>query len=89
MSRLRSRTLPPLSRRRVLMAAATVGVGAAAAGVAGISSAQQTGTARSGPLVLFLRDAASGTFDLFAGSSRYEIKDKNLAAKLVATATKR
>ncbi len=89
MSRFRSRTLPRLTRRRVLMAAATVGVGAAAASVAGISSAQQTGAARVGPLVLSLRDAASGTFDLFAGSSRYEIKDADLAAKLVATVTKR
>ena len=34
------------------------------------------------PLVVYLRDAASGAFDVFAGTSRTSIVDPDLAARL-------
>ena len=34
------------------------------------------------PLVVYLRDAASGEFDVFAGTSRATIVDRDLAARL-------
>jgi hypothetical protein len=80
-----SRAVSRLSRRRVLTIAATVGVGAAAAGVAGLSLAGEpagTGAAEGAPLVLSLRDATKGTFDVFSGGSRIELVDKDLAERL-------
>jgi hypothetical protein len=89
MSRARygSRAVNRLSRRRVLAIAATAGVGASVAGVAGLSLAGESGTpGGNGPLVLSLRDAAKGTFDVFAGGSRSTLTDKKLAARLLRTA---
>jgi hypothetical protein len=91
MSRVRygSRAVNRLSRRRVLAIAATAGVGASVAGVAGLSLAgENTEAAASdgGPLVLSLRDAAKGTFDVFVGGSKSTLTDKKLAAKLLKTA---
>jgi hypothetical protein len=80
-----SRAVTRLSRRRVLTIAATVGVGAAAAGVAGLSLAGESGSkgAEGGaPLVLSLRDATKGSFDVFSGGSRIELIDKDLAERL-------
>ncbi len=86
MTRSRMISLPRLTRRRVLAVAATVGAGAATASVAGLSNARENGAADgSGPLVISLRDAESGTFDLFAGESRLVIKDPELAARLIET----
>ncbi len=75
--------------------AAAVGVGAAsgvaaaatrpAAGSranAGSASAEHSADAAGGPLVVYLRDAASGEFDVFAGTSRATIVDPDLAARL-------
>ena len=84
-------SIPHVSRRRVLTIAA-VGVGTSAAGVAGLSFARekrgQSG-ADGAPLVLSLRDAKSGTFDLFAGASRIQVKDPELAEQLLKLARKR
>lgn len=86
MTRIRTRSLPRLTRRRVLAVAATVGAGAAAASVAGLSSAKENGSGSgSSALVVSLRDARSGTFDLFVGDSRMVFKDKDLANRLVET----
>ncbi|GGK91330.1 hypothetical protein [Mangrovihabitans endophyticus] len=82
----RRRTGGRLSRRRVLAVAATVGVGAATAGVAGLSLAGENGSADAEPLVLSLRDAGKGTFDLFSGGSKVTITDKDLAARLLEAA---
>ena len=71
-----------VSRRRVLAIAATVGVGASAAGVAGLSLAGEKESENDEPLVISLRDAKKGTFDVFSGGSRYELTDPDLAAKL-------
>jgi hypothetical protein len=86
MTRFPSRSLPRLTRRRVLAVTATVGVGAATAGVAGIGFARESKKNDGvGALVISLRDAESGTFDLFAGASRLQFEDKDLAAKLIET----
>ncbi|WP_250004254.1 hypothetical protein [Actinoplanes sp. M2I2] len=76
-----------MNRRRVLAIAATAGVGVSVAGVAGLSLAGESGeTSGAGPLVLSLRDAEKGTFDVFAGGSRTTLTDKKLAAKLLKSA---
>jgi hypothetical protein len=73
--------------------AAAVGVGAAG-GVAAAATrpaadnrAAAAGAAHSAgapdaPVVVYLRDAASGQFDVFAGTSRTSIVDPDLAARL-------
>jgi hypothetical protein len=72
--------------------AAAVGVGAAS-GVAAAAtrpaadnraaaSAEHSVGAAGAPLVVYLRDAASGEFDVFAGTSRATIVDRDLAARL-------
>jgi hypothetical protein len=89
MSRVRygSRTGNRLSRRRVLAIAATAGVGASVAGVAGLSLAgESSSSSDGGPLVLSLRDAAKGTFDVFSGGSRKTLTDKKLAERLLKAA---
>src|SRR3954469_1239050 len=82
MSRVRygSRTVNRLSRRRVLAIAATVGVGASVAGVAGLSLAgEKAGSDDTEPLVISLRDAKKGTFDVFSGDSKVTLTDPDLA----------
>lgn len=77
------RAVSRVSRRRVLAIAATVGVGVSAASVAGLSLAGETKSSTdSEPLVLSLRDAKKGTFDVFSGGSRYELTDRDLADTL-------
>jgi hypothetical protein len=73
-----------LSRRRVLTVAATVGVGASVAGVAGLSLAGETEAKDDGQaLVISLRDAKKGTFDIFSGEEKVTFHDKKLAAHLL------
>jgi hypothetical protein len=86
MSRVRygSRAANRLSRRRVLAIAATAGVGVSVAGVAGLSLAGETPGSDDGqPLVISLRDAKEGKFDVFSGGSKATITDKKLAARLL------
>jgi hypothetical protein len=79
-----TRAVPRLSRRRVITIAATVGVGVSAASVAGLSLAGETPAADdSAPLVISLRDAKKGTFDVFSGGSRVTLTDAKLAAHLL------
>jgi hypothetical protein len=77
-----------LSRRKVLTIAASAGVGVSVAGVAGLSLAGETNSteaaaATTAPLVISLRDAKKGTFDVFSGASRTTLTDKKLAAQLL------
>jgi hypothetical protein len=87
MSRVRygNRAGSRLSRRRVLAIAATVGVGASAAGWAGLSLAgeKSSGGSGDGQLVLSLKDAEKGTFIAFSGESKVEITDKDLMNKVL------
>jgi hypothetical protein len=77
-----------LSRRKVLTIAASAGVGVSVVGVAGLSLAGETKTtaaaaAETAPLVISLRDAKKGTFDVFSGASKTTLTDKKLAAQLL------
>jgi hypothetical protein len=79
-----SRTGSRMSRRRVITVAATVGVGLSAAGVAGLSLAgEEPGTDDGQPLVISLRDAKKGTFDVFSGDAKVTLTDRKLAAHLL------
>lgn len=82
----RNRPKFKISRRQVLTVAASAGVGAAAVSVTGLSSAVDSRLAGSSSddqaIVVHLRDPASGTLDVFVGSSRFEVRDKGLAARL-------
>jgi len=78
-----TRAVSRLSRRRVLAIAATVGVGVSAAGVAGLSLAGEKDSDDTEPLVISLRDAKKGTFDVFSGGSKVTLTDKDLAKKLL------
>jgi hypothetical protein len=65
----------------------TVGGGAAAAtrpaaDNRAAAGAEHSAGAAGAPLVVYLRDAASGEFDVFAGTSRTSIVDPDLAARL-------
>jgi len=76
--------------------AAAVGVGAASGGAAAATrpaagnrataanraSAGHSAGVAGVPVVVYLRDAASGEFDVFAGTSRAIIVDPDLAARL-------
>jgi len=85
-----TRAVNRLSRRRVLAIAATVGVGASAAGVAGLSLAGEKAGAGDGePLVISLRDAKKGTFDVFSGGSKVTLTDPDLAKKLLKAIKRR
>jgi len=75
-----------VSRRTALTAA---GVGATVA-LSGVSYVALAKTPKSGPivgpLVIRVRDLASGQLEVFTGTSRIEIRDKDLAARLVRAA---
>jgi hypothetical protein len=86
--RYRSQNRPLLSRRTVIAVAAT-GVGVSAVSVAGLSLAGENGSEdkeKGKPLVISLRDANKGTFDVFSGEKRITITDKKLAAQLLKAA---
>jgi hypothetical protein len=77
-----------MSRRRALTLAGAGVVGVSVAGVAGLSLAGETpqteaAAASGAPLVISLRDAKKGTFDVFSGSSKKTVTDKKLAAQLL------
>jgi hypothetical protein len=91
MSRVRygSRAVNRLSRRKVLAIAATAGVGVAGVSVAGLSLAGETPGSDDGqPLVISLRDASKGTFDIFSGGSKTTLTDKKLAERLLKAANR-
>ena len=76
-----------MSRRTALTAA---GVGATVA-LSSVSYVALAKTPKSGPvegpLVVRVRDLASGQLEVFTGSTRIEIRDKDLAARLLRAAT--
>ncbi|MDT5029983.1 MAG: hypothetical protein QOC94_154 [Actinoplanes sp.] len=76
-----------LSRRRLLAIAGAGAVGATTAGVAGLSLAGETLSSKdAAPLVISLRDASKGTFDVFSGRSKVTLTDRKLALKLLKVA---
>lgn len=76
-----------MSRRRALALGGAGVVGISVAGVAGLSLAGETpqteSAAAGAPLVISLRDAKKGTFDVFSGESKKTVTDKKLAAQLL------
>jgi len=72
-----------MSRRSVLRGAA-VGAGAVGlATVAGITPALAAASAASAdPIVVYLRDAASGELEVFAGNTQVRLHDPAMAARL-------
>jgi hypothetical protein len=91
----------PPSRRSVLRGAAGVGavglaaaVGVGAAAGPALAAGHRPAPARpdtappaaAGPLVVYLRDAASGELDVFAGTSHAVIRDPALVARLTSAA---
>ena len=77
-----------MSRRRAIALGGAGVVGISVAGVAGLSLAGETpktesAAASSAPLVISLRDAKKGTFDVFTGASKKTVTDKKLAAQLL------
>jgi hypothetical protein len=78
-----------MSRRRVLAIAGAVGVGATTAGVAGLSLAGEAPESKkddAAPLVVSLRDAKKGTFDIFSGEQKFVLTDKKLAQRFLKAA---
>ncbi|SCG66867.1 hypothetical protein [Micromonospora coxensis] len=91
-SEVRKRSWPRLTRRQTLTAAASATLGAAALTVTGVSAAQNAPSAagsKDDPIVVHLRDAASGTMDIFVGTSRIEVRDRGLADRLRTAARRR
>jgi hypothetical protein len=87
----RSRTRSRVSRRQVLTVVASAGVGAAAVSVSRLSAATDRLTGADPgdePIVVHLRDAASGTLDVFVGESLVQVKDRDLARRLRAVAAR-
>jgi hypothetical protein len=70
--------------------AAAVGVGAASGAVAAATRPAADNRAAGAehsagaPLVVYLRDAASGELDIFSGTSHTVIRDQALAARLTS-----
>ncbi|MFV2107055.1 hypothetical protein [Micromonospora sp. LOL_015] len=90
-TRQRNRPKFKISRRQVLTVAASAGVGAAAVSVSGLSSAVDSRLAGAASedeaIVVHLRDPSNGTLDVFVGTSRIEVRDKGLAARLQRAAS--
>jgi len=66
-----------------LVAAAGVGTVAASASAATATPEQEHApVAADAPVVVYLRDASSGELEIFAGTSRTQVHDPALAARL-------
>jgi hypothetical protein len=78
-----------LVSRRAALAAAGIGATAVFSSVSYVALAKTPGAGTvEGPLVVRVRDLASGRLEIFTGSSLIEIRDKDLAERLVRAAAK-
>lgn len=92
----------PASRRRLLVTAGGLGLAAATGGVVAAVAARSGGDADAtnratadssavrqldGPVVVHLADLATGTMDVFAGTTHIQVRDPELAARLARAAT--
>jgi predicted nicotinamide N-methyase len=57
---------------------------AEAAAATAATTPTATGVANAGPLVVYLRDAATGEMEVFAGASQARFRDPALAARLLS-----
>lgn len=79
-----------VTRRNVLLGAATVGVGGAVVSVASLSEAFDTASAEAGEaIVVHVKDVKAGRLAVFAGERLIEVHDKDLAARLAKAARKK
>jgi hypothetical protein len=86
-----------ISRRHLLTAAAGAGATVAVVGVAGgapvgtvatpPASAGRAAVESADPVVVHLRDLASGALDVFSGTERIQIHDRALADRIAQAAT--
>jgi hypothetical protein len=95
MSRFRhGRSGIQLSRRQAITAA-TIGVGLTAGTAVGVASAFDTPLRNPGAgddaeqVVVRVRNAAAGEIEIFAGTERIPVRDKDLANRLLKAARKR
>ncbi|MFI5915053.1 hypothetical protein [Dactylosporangium sp. NPDC051541] len=78
-----------MSRRTALTAAAGIGATVAFSSVTYIASAKEPkANAVQGPVVVRVRDVGSGMLEIFTGTTRIEVHDKDLAARLMRAAAK-
>lgn len=85
-----------VSRRHLLTAAAGAGATVAAVYVAGTTtgalattsapSASDAAADAGGSVVVHLRDVAGGVMDVFSGTERVQIRDRDLAARIARVA---
>ena len=79
-----------LSRRNVLLGAATVGVGGAVVSVASLSEAfEEAGAATGDAIVVQVIDLKSGRLNVFAGERRIEVHDRDLASRMAKAARRK
>jgi hypothetical protein len=80
-----------LSRRQALTVT-TIGVGLTAGTAVGVASAFDRPYRRPGDddtLVVHVRDLAAGTLDVFTGTDRFQVHDRDLATRLAKAARRR
>jgi nitrous oxide reductase len=85
-----------VSRRKALLTGAGLVAAGAVAGAAGgvVTTKAAEGTLSAAkenpkvPMMVHLRDAPTGKFDIFFGEVKVEVTDTNFAAKLVDAAAK-
>jgi hypothetical protein len=79
-----------LSRRNVLLGAATVGVGGAVVSVASLSEAfEEAGAATGDAIVVQVVDLKTGRLNVFAGERRIEVRDRDLASRMAKAARRK
>jgi hypothetical protein len=79
-----------VSRRTVLLGAATVGVGGAVVSVSTLSEAfDNPQNSADDAIVVHVRDLKNGRLDVFAGDRLIEVRDKDLANRLAKAAKKK
>ena len=81
---------PLVSRRTALTAVVGVGATVAITSVSYVSSAKEgnKNATVQGPVVVHIRDLKSGRLEIFTAGERIEVKDKDLAAKLLRAASR-
>jgi hypothetical protein len=80
---------PLVSRRVALTAAVGVTATVAVTGVSYVASAKERKSEPvHGPLVVHVKDLPSGRLEIFTAGGRLEVKDKDLATRLVRAAAK-
>lgn len=82
--------------RRQALTAATIGAGLATGTVVGVAAAHDAprknpdpGAGAGDPVVVRVKDLGAGTLEIFTGTERVEVRDRDLANRLSKAARKR